>query len=81
MSLCEPSSIVDGDDLLLALVVEEDVQLLRFLQSDGAQAGDESGRAVFAAVANVVDDTELSEVSADELELSESDDHDFLQWR
>jgi len=44
MSLCDQSSIVDCDDLPLALVFE-DVQLSRLLQSDGAQAGDESGLA------------------------------------
>jgi len=60
--------MVDCDDLPLALVFEEDVQLSRLLQSDGAQAGNESGPAVAAeAVANLVDDTKLSEVSADEM--------------
>jgi len=60
--------MVDCDDLPLALVFEEDVQLSRLLQSDGAQAGNESGPAVVAeAVANLVDDTKLSEVSADEM--------------
>jgi len=42
-------------------VFEEDVQLARLLQSVGAQAGDECGPAVVEAVANLVDDTELSE--------------------
>jgi len=46
MSLCDQSSIVDCDDLTLALVFEEDAQLSRVLQSDGAHAGDESGPVV-----------------------------------
>jgi len=59
-------------------VFEEDAQLSRLLHSDGAQAGDGSGRAVAEAVVNHVDDTELGEVSADDAELSDSDDRDFL---
>jgi len=70
--------MIDCNDLLQALVFEVDVQLSRLLQSDGAQAGDESGPAVAEAVANLVDDTELSEVSTDEVELSDSNGHDFL---
>ena len=58
----------------LALAFEEDVQLSRLLQSDGAHASNGSGRTVFVAVAKRVGDTELSEVSADEVELSDSDD-------
>ena len=78
MSRCDQSSMIDCNDLLQALVFEVDVQLSRLLQSDGAQAGDESGPAVAEAVANLVDDTELSEVSTDEVELSDSNGHDFL---
>jgi len=68
MSLCDQSSIDDCDDLPLALLFEEYVQLSRLLHSDGAQDGDESGPVDFQAVAKLVDGTELSEVSADELE-------------
>jgi len=60
------------------VIVRRRCTTFKVLQSDGVQNGDDCGRAVAEAVANLVDDTELSEVSADEMELSDSDHYDFL---
>jgi len=54
--------------------IEEKAPLARLLQSVGAHPGYESGPAVAEAVANLADDTELSDVSTDEVERSDSND-------
>jgi len=69
--------MLDADDLPLALAFEEDVPLARLMHSDGTQAGDERELAVAEPIANFVDDTELSEVSAQEVEVYDSED-EFL---
>jgi len=53
----------------LALVLQEDVQLARLLQSVGAQADDQSGFAVAEAVAKLCRQHRVEGRSADEVEL------------
>ena len=77
MSSCNQNNMFDSDDLPLALMFEEDELIARLRHSDGTQDGDEREPAVAEAVANLVDDTELSEVSTDEVEVSDSED-EFL---
>ena len=74
----EAMSESHGFPLSSTLKFEEDLPFARLLESEGAQAADESVPAVDEAVANLLDDdTKLNGFSADETEVSDSDDEDL----